>query len=593
MVDGGTITMLQNVAVPYNVGLYFTLDLSTYTLSSNDSPVDLLDISNGTELTITGEGTIINEDEECAVYVDYSSSLNILGGHFEAEEDAIYGIGTVIITAGTFVATDDSEEDGCLYGEGISIDSSSLATPLDWRETNATSVTVEVVTPTTNPYLSTLTYNVDSGTYSSVPGFDPQVPEYEIVLNPSTSPTALIGIGAVPAISGAGISIYPASSFNLVNGEGTVEITVTATGGVTQVTYTVNFRIGAANFSTGGNTYEALEEAVDAVANNGTIAMLQNVVVPSMVVLNTNKTFTIDLDGHTLSGGEDAIVVLLVGNQATATIQNGSIVNDNGVCLAVEGIATLIDLNASAADGLFSGTAVLNLGQTYIVSGEYYGSEDAVYAVEGSVEITSGIFRSDAGLYSSGCLAEEDGTISLFPGSVSDPSESEWSTALYVVVSAAPSAPTVHPVIAHFGTFDGTGTRSATVDADHTGFVRLEKDGQIVDSSHYSITPGSTVITLTENHMSAHDNGDHTYRAVFEDGYADVNLTVAVTTPITPTPVPTPDTPDTPGTPDTPAIPQTGDSSNITGWLAVLILSAVWVVGTLAWRRREKVRSWQ
>ncbi len=36
-------------------------------------------------------------------------------------------------------------------------------------------------------------------------------------------------------------------------------------------------------------------------------------------------------------------------------------------------------------------------------------------------------------------------------------------------------------------------------------------------------------------------------------------------------------------------IPQTGDSSNITGWLAVLILSAVWVVGTLAWRRREKV----
>ncbi len=94
-------------------------------------------------------------------------------------------------------------------------------------------------------------------------------------------------------------------------------------------------------------------------------------------------------------------------------------------------------------------------------------------------------------------------------------------------------APTEHPVIAHFETFDGSGTRAATVAADHTDFVRLEKDGQIVDPSHYSIESGSTVITLTEEHMAAHDNGTHTYTAVFANGYATLPLTVNVAPDIT------------------------------------------------------------
>ncbi len=296
--NGGTITLLNNVAVSSTAYLYsgkiITLNMNGYTLSNSDSLQYLFMIYGGTRVTITGEGSFINNGGYGAVHVAGDSHLNILNGHFESEEDALYcNDSTVVIAAGTFTATDDS--DGCIYGSDISLAPGSTSTPAystsnpmyPWGYTSE--VTVSAAADNNNAFLSALTYSVDSGPAVSVPGFNSYVYEYDVVLSPSTGHTAQISINATPVIPGADISIDPVSPFGLVNGEGTVEITVTATGGDTIVPYTVNFRVGAANFETGGDYYETLEEAEDAVVDGGTITMLQNVAVPYTVRLYSGK----------------------------------------------------------------------------------------------------------------------------------------------------------------------------------------------------------------------------------------------------------------------------------------------------------------
>ncbi len=141
-----------------------------------------------------------------------------------------------------------------------------------------------------------------------------------------------------------------------------------------------------------------------------------------------------------------------------------------------------------------------------------------------------------------------------------------------------------HSVTEHFGTFTGSGTRTATVNAEHANFLHLEKDGIEVDRSHYTTREGSTVITLTEDHMNAHDNGLHTYRAVFTDGYADLTLTVNV--PATPTPTPQPGSTPPPAAP-TVAAPQTGDDSNVGLWFALLIAAGAIITAWIMNRQRK------
>jgi len=82
-------------------------------------------------------------------------------------------------------------------------------------------------------------------------------------------------------------------------------------------------------------------------------------------------------------------------------------------------------------------------------------------------------------------------------------------------------------IISHFGTWTGAGTSTARVDADHNRFVRLTKAGVVIDSTHYTVTAGSTVITLNEPYIRTLTAGTHTYRAEFQQGYADLNLIIS------------------------------------------------------------------
>ena len=82
-------------------------------------------------------------------------------------------------------------------------------------------------------------------------------------------------------------------------------------------------------------------------------------------------------------------------------------------------------------------------------------------------------------------------------------------------------------VISHFGTFTGSGTRAARVDEDNSKFVRLLLQGNVVAPANYTVTAGSTVITLTEDYLGTFANGTYTFRAEFTDGFANLTLIVS------------------------------------------------------------------
>jgi LPXTG-motif cell wall-anchored protein len=141
------------------------------------------------------------------------------------------------------------------------------------------------------------------------------------------------------------------------------------------------------------------------------------------------------------------------------------------------------------------------------------------------------------------------------------------------------SVSTTIPVIVDFGTWKGTGTATAEVDADFTKFVQLTLDGKVVDTASYSV--GGSVITLSEGYLKSLANGSYTFTAEFTDGSATLPLTVDVQTTGTVTPPPTSGT-----TPATSGLPKTGDAGTAIAALVAMLFAGVGV--TLLARKLRK-----
>jgi uncharacterized repeat protein (TIGR02543 family) len=82
-------------------------------------------------------------------------------------------------------------------------------------------------------------------------------------------------------------------------------------------------------------------------------------------------------------------------------------------------------------------------------------------------------------------------------------------------------------VIEHFGTWTGSGTRTARVDADHTTFQRLWFGENLVSTAHLTIASGSTAITLSEAFISGLSDGTYSFVSEFTGGHATLNLIVS------------------------------------------------------------------
>ncbi|MDR1354755.1 MAG: hypothetical protein LBJ43_00510, partial [Propionibacteriaceae bacterium] len=69
-----------------------------------------------------------------------------------------------------------------------------------------------------------------------------------------------------------------------------------------------------------------------------------------------------------------------------------------------------------------------------------------------------------------------------------------------------------------FGVFTGNGVRSVSIAAPYNKFVKLLLDDDTVAASNYTVTEGSTVITLQESYLKTFTNGTYWFTAIFTNG---------------------------------------------------------------------------
>ena len=138
-----------------------------------------------------------------------------------------------------------------------------------------------------------------------------------------------------------------------------------------------------------------------------------------------------------------------------------------------------------------------------------------------------------------------------------------------------------------------------------TKFQNVKVDGKIVDNENYTVTEGSTIITLKADYLKTLATGDHTFEIVWTDGSATTNFTVAKnksgdnnknnnnnnkknnsnnaknnqTTQNNPT--------DTKKKEQSVTAPKTGDTSDMTLWTTLLIVSFAGAAGIVV-RRNNK-----
>jgi hypothetical protein len=95
------------------------------------------------------------------------------------------------------------------------------------------------------------------------------------------------------------------------------------------------------------------------------------------------------------------------------------------------------------------------------------------------------------------------------------------TTTLTLTIVAAPYA--TYGVLEHFETYGGSGTIAARVDHDHGVFERLIHNGtgNTVSPANYDITPGSTIITLTEAYANTFAPGTYYFTAEYTNGASE------------------------------------------------------------------------
>lgn len=102
---------------------------------------------------------------------------------------------------------------------------------------------------------------------------------------------------------------------------------------------------------------------------------------------------------------------------------------------------------------------------------------------------------------------------------------------------------------------------SFTSDADFEDFLKVIIDGKELSSDSYTIKKGSTIVTLKAAYVKTLSEGKHTIGIVSANGQADAEFTVVKSG-------------SSGSSPSDPNSPQTGDSSHLWLWLALLLLAA-------------------
>ncbi|MDR2108649.1 MAG: hypothetical protein LBP28_04205, partial [Coriobacteriales bacterium] len=106
--------------------------------------------------------------------------------------------------------------------------------------------------------------------------------------------------------------------------------------------------------------------------------------------------------------------------------------------------------------------------------------------------------------------------------------EAEVAAALTAINDAIAAQYFDYPVMEAFGTWSGTGPLSARINADVKYFSQLKLNGSLVATTNYTVTSGSTVLTLHEAYLKSLPAGNHSFIAEFSNGTsAPMSLTIS------------------------------------------------------------------
>ncbi len=111
-------------------------------------------------------------------------------------------------------------------------------------------------------------------------------------------------------------------------------------------------------------------------------------------------------------------------------------------------------------------------------------------------------------------------------------------------------------------------------DAAFADFIRVELDGKTLDGKYYTLSEGSTVVTLMDDYVASLSVGEHTLGIVSTNGTAVTTFTVSAKAAAD-------------NNNDTKA-PQTGDHSHMALWFVLLLASGGTLIGTTAISKKKK-----
>ena len=147
-------------------------------------------------------------------------------------------------------------------------------------------------------------------------------------------------------------------------------------------------------------------------------------------------------------------------------------------------------------------------------------------------------------------------------------------TTIKAVWETLPAAPADYDILNGANskwTQDSDGNISVRGSGEFSKFVGVKVDGKSVDEKYYTVKEGSTIVTLKPEYLNTLTAGKHTLEIVWTDGTADTTFTVDAK----------------PANTDTKS-PQTGDSSSIALWIALLFVSAAGVLSTAVLGKKKK-----
>ena len=150
-------------------------------------------------------------------------------------------------------------------------------------------------------------------------------------------------------------------------------------------------------------------------------------------------------------------------------------------------------------------------------------------------------------------------------------------TTVKAVWENIPAAPTEYNILDGANsswTHDSDGSLSIRGSGAFSEFVGVKVDGKSVDKKYYTVKEGSTIVTLKPKYLNTLTAGKHTLEIVWTDGTADTTFTVDAK----------------PANTDTKS-PQTGDSSSIVLWIALLFVSAAGVLATSVFGKKKKYQA--